>query len=72
MNDTSEIRTLDEVYKDHLIDTLRRLHGNKEQTAKALGITVKTIYNKLREYGLASEYIKPQGSYECQSPQSLD
>lgn len=44
--------TLHELEKKHIIRTLDHLAGNKTRAAKALGITVKTLYNKLHSYGL--------------------
>jgi Nif-specific regulatory protein len=44
--------TLFELEKKHIVDTLDHLSGNKTRAAKALGITVKTLYNKLHSYGL--------------------
>lgn len=38
--------------KKHIVDTLDHLNGNKTRAAKSLGITVKTLYNKLHSYGL--------------------
>lgn len=44
--------TLDELERQHICQTLGHLSGNKTKTAKALGITVKTLYNKLHSYGM--------------------
>ncbi len=44
--------TLGEIEKEHICQTLDHLGGNKTKTAKVLGITVKTLYNKLHSYGM--------------------
>lgn len=44
--------TLDELERRHIMMTLEHLSGNKTKTAKVLGITVKTLYNKLHSYGM--------------------
>ena len=41
---------LAEVERDHIIRVLQQLEGNKTRAAKVLGITVKTLYNKLHSY----------------------
>ncbi len=44
--------TLDELEKSHILQMLSYQSGNKTKTAKALGITIKTLYNKLHHYGI--------------------
>ena len=44
--------TLEELERNHIMCTLENLSGNKTKTAKVLGITVKTLYNKLHSYGV--------------------
>jgi DNA-binding NtrC family response regulator len=41
--------------KELLLKTLTFTGGNKSQAAKILGISLKTLYNKLERYGLPSE-----------------
>ncbi len=42
--------TLDQVEKDYILATLQRNGGNKARTAELLGISEKTLYNKLHRY----------------------
>jgi DNA-binding NtrC family response regulator len=43
---------LDDVEKTHILRALTYFHGNKTKTAQSLGITIKTLYNKLHRYGI--------------------
>lgn len=43
--------TIHELEKRYIIKALNHFDGNKTQAATALGITIKTLYNKLHEYG---------------------
>lgn len=54
-NMADEEITLFELEKKFIFKTLVRLGGNKTKAAKALGITVKTLYNKLHSYGVEFE-----------------
>lgn len=42
---------LHELEKRYILKALNYFEGNKTQAANALGITIKTLYNKLHEYG---------------------
>ncbi|MGH7319909.1 MAG: helix-turn-helix domain-containing protein, partial [Candidatus Rokuibacteriota bacterium] len=46
--------TLAEVERLHILRMLDRHQWNKTRTAAALGIDVKTLYSKLRSYGVPS------------------
>ncbi|TRZ88895.1 sigma-54-dependent Fis family transcriptional regulator [bacterium] len=46
-------RTLRDVEKILICETLNRLDGNKTKAAKLLGISVRTLWNKVNEYGMA-------------------
>ena len=39
-----------EVERRMILATLAELDGDKERTAKTLGISLKTLYNKLKRY----------------------
>ncbi len=42
-----------EVERSLILATLERVDGDKRQAAEMLGISLKTLYNRLREYGAA-------------------
>ncbi|MCZ6602622.1 MAG: sigma 54-interacting transcriptional regulator, partial [Planctomycetota bacterium] len=44
--------TLDEVERELIRDTLEMMRGNREETAKSLGMGERTLYRKLKKYGL--------------------
>lgn len=53
--------TLHELEKNYILKALNYYDGNKTQTANALGITIKTLYNKLHEYGEFEKYAVKSG-----------
>jgi len=52
--DTQENVTIYEAEKELILKTLKKSGNNKTKAAEALGITAKTLRNKLAEYGLQS------------------
>jgi two-component system response regulator HydG len=48
--------TIHELEKRYILKALNFFEGNKTQAAHALGITIKTLYNKLHEYGEFEKY----------------
>lgn len=44
-------RSIAEVEKDLILKTLAHYNGNKKAAAESLGVSVKTLYNRLNEYG---------------------
>ncbi len=45
-------RSLEDVEKHFIAETLKLTGGNREETAKLLGIGERTLYRKIKEYGL--------------------
>lgn len=43
--------TLGQLERRYILKALNHFDSNKAQAAQALGITIKTLYNKLHEYG---------------------
>ena len=56
IDDYDETVTLHELEKRYILKSLNYFEGNKTQSANALGITIKTLYNKLHEYGEFERY----------------
>ncbi|MBI2194975.1 MAG: sigma-54-dependent Fis family transcriptional regulator [Planctomycetes bacterium] len=47
-------RSLADMERAHILRILRETHGSKSQAAEFLGISLKTLYNKLTSYGLSA------------------
>ncbi|MDP4173738.1 MAG: sigma-54 dependent transcriptional regulator [Bacteroidota bacterium] len=56
LGETKEIKTslpsLEEIEKQHILDILNQVSGNKTRAAEILGIGITTLYRKLQSYGL--------------------
>ena len=44
--------SLSNLEKQHIIKTLSKMNGNKTRVAGTLGISIKTLYNKLKSYNI--------------------
>lgn len=53
-------KTILDLEREHIELTLKEYGGHREKTARALGISVRTLSNKLRSYG----YGQGKGSFE--------
>jgi len=45
-----DVRTLEDIERDAIIETLHRFNGHRKKTATALGIGVRTLGLKLRKW----------------------
>jgi two-component system, NtrC family, response regulator AtoC len=52
-SDDTEVKALHEVEKEHILRALNKTSGNRTKTAELLGISIRTLRNKLNEYQLA-------------------
>jgi DNA-binding NtrC family response regulator len=50
-------RTLDDIEKQAIIETLQAYRGNKARSARILGISEKSIYNKMRRLGIPFDLV---------------
>ena len=55
---------LREIEKEYILSTLTRLGNNKAKTAQALGISEKTLYNKLYRYSGRGPRKEEEGGVE--------
>ncbi|MBU4010573.1 MAG: sigma-54 dependent transcriptional regulator, partial [Proteobacteria bacterium] len=55
-----KLKSLDEVEKEYIIKVLRHARGNKERSAKILGIVKETLYNKLEKYRINEPMYKDE------------
>jgi DNA-binding NtrC family response regulator len=44
--------SLDDLERQHIEKVLKMFNGNRKQTSEALGISQKTLYSKIKEYGI--------------------
>jgi len=53
--DSGEPLALDELEKRHILSVLEHCEGNRTRTADKLGISIRTLRNKLNEYGVGGK-----------------
>jgi len=58
-NSVSEFCSLSEIEKRHILAALERSKGNRTHAAKLLGISIRTLRNKLNEYNFKSPAREP-------------
>jgi two-component system response regulator HydG len=51
------IRTIEETEREQIVSTLRLLGGNKAEAAKSLGISLSSLYQKLKKYNLRKDVL---------------
>ena len=54
-------RTVADVERDLILDTLGHCLGNRTHAANILGISIRTLRNKLREYGQSGLQVPQPG-----------
>ena len=57
-------RTVAEVERDLIIDTLNHCLGNRTHAATILGISIRTLRNKLKQYSQEGIAVPPPGDHE--------
>ena len=53
--ESAQVLPIKVIEKDYYGWALRKLKGDRRQVAKALGVSLKTVYNKIKEYGLSAD-----------------
>jgi two-component system response regulator HydG len=62
MSDPSAITPLDEVERRHVGEVLELLNGNKASAARLLGVDRRTLYRKLKRWGVDTSREAPVGA----------
>lgn len=65
------IRKLADIEREAILIALYRFRGNRTQTAKALGVSLRTIRNKIDQYRIEGAWVIPcpcQYGYRAMGP----
>ena len=57
MGDAGLRDVIKKVEREHIMATLEKTKWNRTEAAKLLGIDYKTLYNKMREHGIAERRV---------------
>jgi DNA-binding NtrC family response regulator len=60
-------RTVADVERDLILETLKHCFGNRTHAANILGISIRTLRNKLNEYASDGVVIPPPGNGDARS-----
>jgi two-component system, response regulator FlrC len=60
-------RTVAVVERDLILETLKYCFGNRTHSANVLGISIRTLRNKLNEYAADGVLVPPPGSGEARA-----
>ena len=60
-------RTVADVERDLIVETLKHCLGNRTHAANILGISIRTLRNKLNEYAADGTPIPPPGGGDVRS-----
>jgi len=55
--------TVDEVERELVLQTLARCDGNRTRAARVLGLSVRTLRNKIREYSAEGIDVPPHSEH---------
>jgi two-component system response regulator FlrC len=58
-------RTVADVERDLILETLKHCRGNRTHASSVLGISIRTLRNKLNEYAGEGVAVPPPGSDEA-------
>ena len=53
---------LEQIEREHILDVLRKVNGNRMAAAKLLGISRRALYRRLERHGLVDEAPRPASS----------
>jgi DNA-binding NtrC family response regulator len=68
---SQELLSLAELEKKQIFIAMDRTEGNRTHAAKLLGISVRTLRNKLNEYGVPAKYSDASDSADASDPAEL-